>query len=170
MDNPIGLPSDFFDRKSDSDARNVQTEESEKVIDEDVKNLPVGFFDDPKMDSKVQCLRKTVRSKDDEQWNEFQREMAVEQSKLIEPEVDLDDKLEQLQHERDLDEVGEQLEYWKRINELEKKKSEKQLAKPMQIDADENKSQSKSNSETEDDDEGLEEEFTSWRNKPKVRP
>jgi hypothetical protein len=160
------LPKDFFD-KSQQSPMTIDTvqEPLDKVGSEDVKSLPIGFFDDPKLESKAQDLRKSGTS-NDQQWNAFKKEIAFEERKAAEPEADLEADLHELQHERDLDEAGEQIEYWTRLNQLEKKKNEKNHTKSMQID------ESKIDSNEDDeagDDEDLEREFMSWRNKPKVR-
>ncbi|XP_053204505.1 zinc finger protein 830-like [Panonychus citri] len=119
------------------------------------KELPKGFFDDPKVDAKI----RNTPFKDplEEEMDLFKKTIVAE---TIKAETMVEESLEELQIDRDYEEVDEQINQWAKVNELQVK-AEKLKEKLT------NESKDNRNSEDEEEDLDLSEinVFSKWRAK-----
>lgn len=119
------------------------------------KELPKGFFDDPKVDAKI----RNTPFKDplEEEMDLFKKTIVAE---TIKAETMVEESLEEFQIDRDYEEVDEQINQWAKVNELQVK-AEKLKEKLT------NESKDNRNSEDEEEDLDLSEinVFSKWRAK-----
>ena len=128
LDVDPSLPQDFFDSgvelpmasvSSNSNNQTIRENANSNTKEEDVETgaLPKGFFDDPKMDAKLQ---KGANAKDpfEEQMEMFRKEIAQES---IVSEVILEEEIEQLQKEKEIADIEEQMNKWEKVDEYQKK-------------------------------------------------
>ena len=155
------LPPDFFDKsipQSTSEEDKPTAGESSKDIVHQQGELPKGFFDNPKEDAKARHA--PFKNPMDEEWEKFQRVMAVESFKADNLE---EEDLESFQVERDVDEIEEQLSSWAKIDKLQKKADEL-LRERMEHDK---KANAKKDEDDTSDDEDF--DFDSWRSKSTLK-
>ena len=151
----VSLPSNFFDKSILASTSKIETQgidETSKEIGHQSGELPKGFFDNPVEDAKAR--HEPFKNPMDEEWEKFQRVMAVESYKA--DNLDEED-LETLQVDRDVDEVEEQLSSWTKIDQLQKK-AEELLGKRVENDK-------KYDAANDDDTSDEDFDFDSWRNK-----
>ena len=138
----------------------VKAEESANEKEDDIiasppKELPKGFFDDPKVDAKIRNT--PFVDPMEEEMDLFKKTIVAE---TIKAETLVEESLEEFQIDRDYEEVEEQINQWAKVNELQVK-AEK-LKEKLSTDC-----KDSHNSDDDEDDLDLSEinVFSKWRAK-----
>ena len=107
------VPKDFYDTAKD----NRPSESHKAQSDTEAREIPEGFFDDPKLDAKARKVQYV--DQEEEEWKRFQSEIASEV--ITAQEILVEDRNEATAG-RQLEEIEEQMEAWKRVAQLEERK------------------------------------------------
>lgn len=89
------------------------TTESSAKKDNINASLPVGFFDDPKLDAKARNV--PFKDKMEEELAKFQKEIR-EETEISETMVEED--FEEKRLDKEIEEIDEQMGYWKRLYDI----------------------------------------------------
>ena len=121
-------------------------------------SLPVGFFDDPKLDAKARNV--PFKDKMEEEMAKFQKEIR-EETEISEAMVEED--YEERRLDKEIEEIDEQMGYWKRLYDIiQKAKSTTEVPnKPKEEEKKKEESDDDDDIDVADDDH----ENLNWRRK-----
>jgi zinc finger protein 830 len=154
----ISVASDHQPSKPQSVPSQKTLEKEDQVqgeVEDQDRNIPEGFFDDPKLDAKARNVQYVDAG--EEEWSKFQKEIADE---MIQAQDILVEDRNEATTDRQIEEIDEQIQAWNRVAELEKRKE--LVQKAARHDNDANYTDKKDDSSDDDVDP---DDLTDWRKK-----